>query len=246
MTASVWAWLAAAGVLAVLDWVAVAKDARLLERCAKPAALGCLLIAAAVASPHRPQVHGWLIAALVCCLVGDLVLAFQSHLVLDYAVLIPAGRFDGPKVPRQRAEAEVDGRSDRLFLLGLSSFLVGLLCYAVAMQRYGTDQLSVGFGLILALIALFAFGYKIIAGACAAGGVLLTIGTTAYIVALGSAVVLGIGTTQLWIAYGIVLFAVSDLVLASDRFVQARPWAPVTVIVTYHLAQGLLLIGLLR
>ena len=66
-----------------------------------------------------------------------------------------------------------------------------MLCYAVAMLRYGIDRLSVGFGLILVLIALFAFGYRIIAGAHAAGGALLTVGMTAYIVALGSAVVLG-------------------------------------------------------
>ena len=39
------------------------------------------------------------------------------------------------------------------------------------------------------------------------------------------------------------LFAISDLVLAQDRFVQARA-APVTVAVTYHLAQALLLLGL--
>ena len=67
---------------------------------------------------------------------------------------------------------------------------------------------------------------------------------TLYVVALGSAVVLGVGTEQLWIAAGIVLFAVSDLVLASDRFVQARPLAPLVVIICYHLAQALLLLGL--
>ncbi|MDQ1720976.1 MAG: YhhN family, partial [Pseudonocardiales bacterium] len=59
-------------------------------------------------------------------------------------------------------------------------------------------------------------------------------------------VVLGIGTTSLWVAYGIVLFAISDLVLASDRFVVRRSWAPVTVAISYHLAQTLLLLGLMR
>ncbi|MGI8665534.1 MAG: lysoplasmalogenase family protein [Jatrophihabitans sp.] len=246
MTASGWAWLVAAGVCAAVDWVAVARHARRLERCAKPAALGCLLLAALLSEPSHPQVHGWLIGALALGLLGDLALVLQSEPALDSALLVPAGRFDLPKVPRMHAEREPDPGSERLFMLGLCCFLLGHVCYVVAMLRYRTDPISVAFGLVLVLIVLLAFAYKIIAGAHAMGGAVLTIGVTAYIVALGSAVVLGVGTTQLWIAYGIVLFAVSDLVLASDRFVQARPWAPLTIIVTYHVAQACLVIGLVR
>ena len=65
-------------------------------------------------------------------------------------------------------------------------------------------------------------------------------------VALGSAVLFGIGTTSLWVAGGILLFAVSDLVLAGDRFVVRRGWAPLTVAINYHLAQSLLLLGLVH
>ena len=113
------------------------------------------------------------------------------------------------------------------------------------MQLYGLDRLSLAFGLLLVLIALLSFGYRILAGAHALGGAMMTIGVMLYMVALGSAVVLGVGTAQLWIAGGILLFAISDLVLAYDRFVQARPLAPLTVIISYHLAQALLLLGLL-
>lgn len=35
-------------------------------------------------------------------------------------------------------------------------------------------------------------------------------------------------------------------VLGHDRFVQARRWAPLTVIVTYHLAQVLIVVALFR
>ena len=129
-------------------------------------------------------------------------------------------------------------------MIGLLAFLLGHLSYARAMQLHGTDKLSVAFGLLLVLIALLSFGYRIIAGAQAFGGGRLIVAVTLYMVALGSAVVLGVGTEQLWIAGGVVLFAISDLVLAQDRFVQARATAPVTVAVTYHLAQALLLLGL--
>jgi uncharacterized membrane protein YhhN len=250
MTASVWAWLAAAGMLAVLDWLTVARRARQWERFAKPAVLGCLLVAAALARPSHPHVHGWTIAALAFGLLGDLALVLQDEPATERAgVLVTANSPGGRSNTQPAAEPRplpADPRSQRLFLAGLLSFLIGHLCYLVAMLRFGTDRLSVGFGLILVLIALFAFGYKIIAGAYASGGALLTAGIAGYMVALGSAVVLGVGTTRLTIAYGIVLFAVSDLVLASDRFVQPRPWSPLAVIITYHLAQALLVIGLLR
>ena len=246
MTASGWVWLAAASVGAVLDWYAVIRGQRRLERVAKPAVLVCLILAAIVAEPRQHDVHGWLVAALVLGLIGDLALVWQSEPVLEPVPVSVGGRSDLPRVPWMRPEREPDPRSDLFFLLGLGSFLLGHLCYSVAMLRFGLDRISVAFGLILILIVLFAFGYRIIAGAHALGGNQLTIGVTAYIVALGTTVVLGIGTTQLLVAYGVLLFALSDLVLAGDRFVQVRTWAPITVAVTYHLAQALLLLGLLR
>ena len=237
MTATGWAWLAAAGILAVLDWVAVAQGARQVERIAKPLVLLAVIAAAIAAHPLKPGVHGWLIAALGLGLVGDIALVAERR-----PSRIPAG-VTVTRSPRLSADQPA-GRSGALFLVGLLAFLLGHLGYARAMQLYGTDQLSVAFGLLLVLIALLSFGYRILAGAHALGGGRLTVGVVLYVVALGSAVVLGVGTEQLWIAAGIVLFAISDLVLAHDRFVQARAHAPVTVAITYHLAQALLLLGL--
>lgn len=142
--------------------------------------------------------------------------------------------------------ARAERQSSALFAAGLGCFLLGHLCYCAAMLEYGTDQLSLGFGLVLVLLALLAFGHRLLAGAQLQGGNALTIAVAAYIATLGSTVVLGIGTTSLWVAYGIVAFAVSDLVLATDRFVARRGWAPLTVAITYHLAQTLLLVGLVH
>lgn len=240
MTATGWACLAAAGILAVVDWIAVARGARLAERIAKPLVLLAMVLAALVAHPIKPGVHGWLIAALSLGLVGDIALVAERRPVpVPAAVQIPTVT----KAPRLSGQA-LGGGPHLLFLVGLLAFLFGHLGYARAMQVYGTDQLSVAFGLLLVLIALLSFGYRIIAGAHSLGGGLLTVAVVLYVVALGSAVVLGVGTEQLWIASGIVLFAVSDLVLAYDRFVQARQLAPVTVAISYHLAQALLLLGL--
>jgi uncharacterized membrane protein YhhN len=258
MTASAWEWLAVACVLAVLDWITVATHARWLERWIKPATLACLVVAAALGRPQHAGVHGWLVSALTFGLLGDLALVWQpadrsAQLVsagVQGAGSTPAGSvlagsgLAGSRLAGSHRRPPIS--SDRLFLLGLLSFLAGHACYAMAMVRFGVDPLSVGFGLILVLLAVFAFGYKIIAGGQQAGGGLLATGITVYIVALSSAVMLGIGTTRLPIAGGILLFAMSDLVLAGDRFVRPRSWAPLTVMVLYHLGQFLLLIGLLR
>ncbi|GAA2479167.1 lysoplasmalogenase [Terrabacter carboxydivorans] len=45
---------------------------------------------------------------------------------------------------------------------------------------------------------------------------------------------------------GCSVFVASDAVLGHDRFVHERRWAPLTVIVTYHLAQALILVSLFR
>jgi len=238
MTATGWAWLAAAGILAVLDWVAVVQDARPLERVVKPLVLLAILLAAVAAEPIRPDVQRWLVLALACGLAGDLALVAERRT----PVPVPTGR-DAPRRPRLALTAP-DERGGAFFLVGLLAFLLGHLSYLKAMLSYGTDRLSVAFGLALVLIVLLSFGYRVIAGAHLLGGGRLTVGVVLYVVALGSVVILGVGTAQLWIAGGVVLFAASDLLLAYDRFVQARAGAPVAVMITYHLGQALLLVGL--
>ena len=158
----------------------------------------------------------------------------------------PAGGAHRARPPAAADRAHAEQQPSALFAAGLGCFLLGHLCYCAAMLNYGTDQLSLGFGLVLVLVALLAFGHRVLTGAQRQGGNSLAIAVAAYIATLGSTVVLGIGTTSLWVAYGILAFAISDLVLASDRFVARRGWAPLTVAITYHLAQTLLLVGLVH
>ena len=162
------------------------------------------------------------------------------------AVPAPTGGAHRARPPASAGRTRAEQQPSALFAAGLGCFLLGHLCYCAAMLNYGTDQLSLGFGLVLVLLALLAFGHRVLTGAQRQGGNSLTIAVAAYIATLGSTVVLGIGTTSLWVAAGIVLFASSDLVLATDRFVARRGWAPLTVAITYHLAQTLLLVGLVR
>ena len=68
------ALVAAAVAVALVDWVAVARDDRRLEYVAKPLTM-VLLVAAAVASdPVDDTARTWFVVALVCSLAGDVFL----------------------------------------------------------------------------------------------------------------------------------------------------------------------------
>ena len=59
-------------------------------------------------------------------------------------------------------------------------------------------------------------------------------------------VIVAFDTGEPLIAVGATVFAASDSVLAVDRFVRPwKPWAPVVVMVTYHVGQALIVAGVL-
>jgi uncharacterized membrane protein YhhN len=66
-----------------------------------------------------------------------------------------------------------------------------------------------------------------------------------YTVVIGAMVIVAFDTGEPLVAVGATVFAASDSILAVDRFVRPRPWAPVAVMVTYHLGQALIVAGLL-
>jgi uncharacterized membrane protein YhhN len=62
---------------------------------------------------------------------------------------------------------------------------------------------------------------------------------------IGVTVVAAWATGHLLVAAGASVFMVSDAILAIDRFVQGRRFGALAVMVTYHLAQVLLVVGVL-
>jgi uncharacterized membrane protein YhhN len=66
--------LALAAVMAIVDWVAVARRARVLEYLSKPTATMALLAVAATLDVVHDAPWAWRIAALVFCLLGDVFL----------------------------------------------------------------------------------------------------------------------------------------------------------------------------
>lgn len=66
-----------------------------------------------------------------------------------------------------------------------------------------------------------------------------------YVVALATLLVVAAAKADWVVVAGCFLFLVSDTILGHDRFVHERRWAPLTVMATYHVAQVLIVVGLL-
>lgn len=209
--------LVVAGLVAVVDWCAVQWRLFRVEYAAKPLTLVVLI--AAAASAELPHTKGWIIAALVLGLAGDIALMRSS---------------DAPGPP------------DPPFLLGLGSFLLGHICYLVAFIRFGLHGLQLIAGLLIVLGIAALTLPRVLGGARTSGGVPLAAVVGGYATLLAAMAVLGVGTAAVATAIGGVLFLVSDSLIAQQRFVRPVANGPLLVIVTYHLAQGLILIGLVH
>ena len=202
------AWLlAAAGAVAVADWICVWRRPCRAEVVLKPLVLVLLIAAALVLDPESGAQRAWFVAALVLSLAGDVFLL--------------------PQVDR--------------FVPGLASFLLAHVAYVVGFWQHdegGTEVLLVPAVLALGVVA------SVVGRAVRRSEPELLVPVIAYIAVisamLASAILLGDGTAIV----GAALFCTSDSILALDRFHTPRRWGPVAVMVTYHLAQGVLVASL--
>lgn len=136
-------------------------------------------------------------------------------------------------------------RSDSRFRLGLAAFLLGHLAYVVSFVRLGLDAPSWAWVAPVALAACLIATRQVPASTYLRGGLALAAPVAVYTVVIGAMLIFAFDTGVPLIAVGASVFAVSDTVLARDRFVRPRPWAPVAVMVTYHVGQALIVAGVL-
>ncbi len=174
------------------------------------------LLLAAAATADLGAAKPWVLAALALGLAGDVALMFS--------------RGQEPDAP---------------FLLGLGCFLAGHVAYLVAFSRHGlhTAHLIAGV-LIVAGSSTFTLP-RVLGAVRSSGGRQLAGAVALYAGALGAMAALAVGTGSLATAAGGLLFLASDTVLAWNRFVRPLRHGPLAVIVTYHLAQVLIVVGLI-
>jgi uncharacterized membrane protein YhhN len=174
------------------------------------------LLASAAAVSDLGPARGWIVAALAFGLLGDV------------GLMLSAGRTDPP------------------FLAGLGAFLAGHVCYLVGFATAGLRGLAVVAGaLIVAGMAALALPAVLRGAQRAAGGRFAAV-VGCYAGVLSLMTVFGVGTAIVLTAVGAVLFMTSDTLIGRDRFVRRIRHGPLLIIVTYHLAQFLIVIGLIE
>jgi uncharacterized membrane protein YhhN len=137
-------------------------------------------------------------------------------------------------------------RPDAAFLLGLGAFLVGHVAYVGGFQRQGVRGLDLGAG-VLVVLGLFALAMPaILRGAYARAGREFAAIVGFYGLTVGGMAVCAIGTGLVAPAIGGAVFAVSDSVLGYQRFARRVAYGDLIVMVTYHVAQFLVVVGLIR
>ena len=128
-----------------------------------------------------------------------------------------------------------------VFVLGLASFLFGHVAYVVGLNQ-GTDG-SWWFAIPVVVIAA-VLGTRLVRGIRASGHAELIGPVVAYVLTILVMVSSAVASGNPVAAIGALLFMTSDALIGEDRFVRSRSWQPLAIIVTYHVAQALLVISL--
>ena len=204
----------ATGVVAVVDWYAVWKEDTRIEYVAKPATLGLLALAVVLALPGAGLVSGgWLVAALLFSLAGDVFLMLKGRPNLFVAGLAS-------------------------FLVGHLCYLV---YFVVALSPPPVTVLVVGVVLVIPAspVAWKILQGSRREHPKETGPVVayIAIVTAMVVVAVAASFSAASLLAGLLLAGGAVLFWLSDMMIGIRRFI--RPFAAerMGVIVTYHLGQ---------
>jgi uncharacterized membrane protein YhhN len=210
MTTEAGLWLAAAGVFAVGDWIAVARRSKPLEYVCKPAATALLLVTALALQPDDPGQRAWFVVALGWSLAGDVFL------------MLPGDRF----------------------VAGLGSFLFAHVSYVVGFAQDDFSQGALLVGVLIAGAIGAAIGSRVLVAVRRGPTPQLSAPVAVYMVVISAMVATALATGDPVAAAGALVFELSDSLIAWNRFVRPLRWAPVAIMVTYHVGQSLLVLSL--
>jgi uncharacterized membrane protein YhhN len=134
-----------------------------------------------------------------------------------------------------------------LFVAGLAAFLVGHLAYLVGFWVDGPSFGALIVAVIVTVAAVTPVARRVLGAIVARGEPRELRGAVvAYMVVISAMLATALATGNLLAAAGAVLFVASDSMIAWDRFVRKFAWAPVAIMVTYHLGQAGLVASLVR
>jgi len=211
MTNASWLLFSLAVVMAVVDWVAVARDHSVLEYVSKPAATVAFALCAVSVDVEHTASWTWLVVALVFCLFGDVFLMLPGN----------------------------------LFVPGLASFAVAQVMFAVGFAVGETSGVRWLVAAVIAVPVASLLARRFVGAIRRSGHTELVVPVSVYVMVITTMAVAAVASGS-WVSVaGAAIFLLSDALIAETRFVKARPWQPVGIMVTYHLALAGLVLGLL-
>ena len=125
-----------------------------------------------------------------------------------------------------------------LFLAGLLAFLAGHIAYIAGFATTGLDLFHGAAALAAVVVVAAVLVPRVLRGLRTGGHPTLVPPIVAYIGVIGLMVSAAAASRAPLAVVPAALFFASDTLIAFNRFVSPKPWMPVTIMVTYHLAQA--------
>jgi uncharacterized membrane protein YhhN len=214
MTSLAWLFFVIAGIAALADWAAVVRREKRWEYIAKPATLLGLILVAVSLDPDVGAMRMWFVVALTFSLAGDIFL------------MLP----------------------DDLFLQGLGAFLLAHLAYIGGFVAGGIDEDPlivatplVAAGVIAVAVVMYA---RFLVVRMTGDAHPMRVPVALYATVIGSMLIAAVASTSPVAIAGAGLFVLSDGLIGYSRFIRMTSWAPLAIIVTYHLGQAGLVLSL--
>lgn len=204
------ALLVLAGIAAVGNWIAVAREHQTGIYVCKPLTLALLIASACTLDPTTTDaVRAWFVVALVFSLLGDVFLMLPHD----------------------------------VFVAGLGSFLLAHVAYIVGLNLESDGN---WWWAIPVALAVGVLGSRLVRGIRRSGHPEMVGPVVAYVLTIAVMVASALAGGNAVAATGAVLFMISDALIGEHRFVRPRGWQPLAIMVTYHLAQALFVVSLVR
>ncbi len=130
------------------------------------------------------------------------------------------------------------------FVPGLASFAVAQVLFTISFVVREPTPLRWVIGLAVIVPGSVVLARRFLGAVRLAGLPALVLPVGVYIAVISAMAVSSVASGT-WVAIaGAVLFMMSDSLIAEQRFVAGRPWQPVAIIVSYHVALAGLVVGL--
>jgi uncharacterized membrane protein YhhN len=131
------------------------------------------------------------------------------------------------------------------FLAGVWAFLVGHLAFLVCFAVLGLPAPAWSLGGVVVLALALGATRRVVPATHRLDGARLSVPVAVYSGVIGAMLVCAWLTGEPLVALGASVFVASDAILSVNRFVRPVPHARVSLMVTYHVGQALIVAGVL-